>query len=175
MAKTATFTIDWEVWNSFDPNSKWSDSQFIDEPTHYLLDLLHRHDIKAIWFTVGWLADRRPNLLEKIKSDGHKIGYHSYFHRHDPADIPPDNFYRAPRFKGQKRLYSGGFWFRLMPYWWIKREVEKTGTLYIHPHDILFKHPACGIRTFDRRIGLKTSRDKLERLCREIKWNDPNG
>ena len=167
------FTIDWEVWNSFDRHSKWNPNSHIDEPTNYLLDLLQRHQIKAIFYCVGWLADRRPDLFEAIKKS-HIIGDHTYYHSTDPiVRLSDDVPFRAPRWHGEKRLYSGGFWFRLMPYWWIKKEVEKTGVFFVHPHDVILEHPKCGLRTFDRRLGLKTSRDKLERLCREVKWNEP--
>lgn len=168
---TSKFTIDWEPWNSFESHDKWNAHESIDEPTHYLLDLLRRHKIKAIFYCVGWLQFRRVDLIDLIQKDGHVIGYHSYFHQHDDDEIPNDRPYRAPRWKDEKRLYSGGFWFRIMPYWWIKREVEKTGIFFIHPHDVLLEHPDCGIRTLDRRLGLKTSRNKLERLCREVTWN----
>ena len=170
----ATFTVDFEVWNSFDRYGKWNAHEHIDEPTHYLLDLLRRHQIKAIFYCVGWLADRRVDLIQKIVKDGHIIGDHTYYHSMDPkVTLEGDRPFRAPRWHGEKRLYSGGFWFRAMPYNWVKKEVEKTGIFFIHPHDVLLEHPDCGVRTFDRRLGLKTSRDKLERLCREVKWDDP--
>jgi hypothetical protein len=164
--KKIKFTVDWEVWNSYDPHYKWDASSYIDEPTHYLLDLLRRHDIKAIFYCVGWLKDNRADLYKSIQADGHVLGDHTYFHNGRTTFSPS----REPRWKGEKRLFSGGFWFRLMPYWWIKKEVEKEGIFFIHPHDVLLEHPKCGLRTFDRNIGLKTSRDKLERLVRELDW-----
>lgn len=169
--KKIKFTIDWECWNSFQPWTLW-EVEPIKEPTLYLLDLLRRHDVKAIFYCVGWLKDRAPGLFKSIVLDGHSIGDHTYYHN---SDILTENTninipYRAPRWKGEKRLFSGGFWFRLMPYWWIKKEVEKEGIFFIHPHDVLLEHPKCGLRTFDRNIGFKTSRDKLERLVRELDW-----
>lgn len=166
----AIFTVDWECWDSFRPHPEWQDVSLIEEPTEYLLDLLRRHNIKAIFYIVGWLQSHHPLLFSKIKDDGHVIGDHTYYHSGEKSFEP----FRAPRFQGQKRLYSGGFWFRAMPYKWVKREVQKTGTFFIHPHDVMEQHPECGIRTFDRRIGLKNSRDKLEKLVREIKWSNPS-
>lgn len=170
------FTVDWEPIFSYRAyGSYWEKKDpMIVEPTYYLLDLLKRHQIKAIFYIVGWLKDKYPVLFEKIKNDGHIMGDHTYYHAlvGDQAYQSP---FRAPRWRGEKRLYSGGFWLRAMPYWWIKKEVEKTGVFFIHPHDVLFEHPDCGnvLKTFERRIGLKTSRDKLERLVREIKFEDP--
>ena len=166
------FTIDWEPWFALYPYSDFweKNDPLVTEVTYYLRDLLRRHNIKATWYCVGWLVENSNLNYQCIKAEGHVIGYHSYYHKHDPADIPQDRPYRAPKFKGEKKYYSGGFWFRVMPYWWIKREVLKTGMFYIHPHDIMLEHPECGWRTFDRLLGLKTSRDKLERLVREIKF-----
>lgn len=171
----AIFTVDWEHVNSFKPFSEWSkEKPLVDEPTEYLLDLLRRHKIKAIFYVVGFLRFSRPILFSQIVKEGHVIGDHTW--SHDVNDDQPRFLpYRAPRWEGQKRLYSGGFWFRAMPYWWVKREVEKTRIFFIHPHDVIQEHPDCGsrLKTFERRLGLKTSRDKLERLCREVKWDEP--
>lgn len=170
----ALYTVDWECINSYRPHTEWNAYESIEEPTLYLLDLLRRHQIKAIFYCVGWLEDHRPDLIHKIKSNGHTLGDHTYYHSMNPKITSEYNRpFRAPRWEGEKRLYSGGFWFRVMPYKWVKREVEKTGVFFIHLHDLLFEHPECGIRTFDRRLGLKTSRDKLERLCREVTWHEP--
>lgn len=179
----AVFTVDWEHWGSFKPYGKyWEDNDpLIEEPTNYLLDLLRRHQIKAIFYCVGWMVDNYSESFRKIKDDGHVIGDHTYYHKMPSLDMKffyerlnrKEEPFRAPRFKGQKRLYSGGFWFRAMPYNWLKKEVEKTGIFFVHPHDVLLEHPDCGLRIFDRRLGLKNSRDKLERLCREVVWNEP--
>lgn len=173
--KAVIFTIDWEPYYSFKSyGSFWENNDpLIEEPTYYLLDLLRRHDVKAVFYCVGWLTHHSPLLFSKIKSEGHLIGDHTYYHKMPLNQVTPSPLFRAPRWKGQKRLLSGGFWFRLMPYWWIKKEVEKTGCFFIHPHDVMESHPECGIRTFDRRLGLKTSRDKLERLMREVTWENP--
>ena len=167
-------TIDWEAWFCLYPYSQfWElNEPLVEEPTYYLLDLLRRHQIKAIWYLLGWLKDKRPDIFEDIQAEGHTIGDHSYFHKVDESLIYPNIPYRAPRFEGQKRLYSGGFWLRAMPYWWLKREVLKEGVFFIHPHDVLLDHPKLPNpwQNWYRHVGLKTSRDKLERLCREIEW-----
>jgi hypothetical protein len=173
----AVFTVDWEPYYSFKPYGKFweTNNPMVDEPTNYLLDLLRRHNIKAIFYVVGWLRYQRPLLFSKIVSEGHIIGDHTYYHKVNTNIVKNHGVpFRAPRWHGEKRLYSGGFWFRVMPYWWLKREVENTRTFFVHPHDVILEHPECGIRTFDRRLGLKTSRDKLERLCREVTWEKPS-
>lgn len=174
MDKKTVFTVDWEPWFCFKPYGEFWENHdpLVQEPTLYLLDLLKRHNIKAIFYCLGWLEDKEPAYLNLIRNEGHTIGYHSFIHQHDPGDVPPDRPYRGPRWRGQKRLYSGGFWFRVMPYGLVKREVLKTGTFFIHPYDVMLNHPLCDnpIKNFERNLGLKTSRDKLEKLTREIEW-----
>src|SRR3990167_24802 len=179
-----TFTIDWEPWFSYEPYSNnwehWDDQT--EEPTYYLLDLLGRHHIKAIWYCLGWLMAKKPQLSEMIQKEGHLIGWHSKYHNsseklYEPLPLAVDpSLYRAPGFKGQKRLYSGGFWFRALPYLLSKRLLERSGIFYIHPYDVMLVHPALynPIQNFKRQIGLKNVRDKLERLCREIEFSSPH-
>jgi hypothetical protein len=173
----AVFTVDWEPWYSFKPyGAFWEDNNpMVAEPTHYLLDLLRRHQVRAVFYVVGWLIKERRDLYDKIVEAGHIIGDHTYHHSMDSGRVPGVPF-RAPRWQGEKRLYSGGFWLRAMPYWWLKREVERTGIFFIHPHDLLWEHPKCEgrLQNLQRQWGLKTSRDKLERLMREVKFEDPS-
>ena len=46
-----------------------------------ILELLDEHDCKATFFTVGWIAERYPDLIKEITRAGHEIGCHSYWHR----------------------------------------------------------------------------------------------
>ncbi len=49
--------------------------------THRLLELLDRHDVKATFFVLGWVAHRHPGLVQEIHGAGHEIGSHGYWHR----------------------------------------------------------------------------------------------
>ena len=53
----------------------------ITSPTEWLLDLLDHRQIRATFFVVGWIAERHPELVQKIARAGHEIGSHSYWHR----------------------------------------------------------------------------------------------
>ena|SRR3990167_52086 len=186
MGNNTLFTIDWEPWFCHIPYcSFWEENDLlVKEPTYYLLDLLQRHKVKAIFYALGWLAERQSDLLQEIKKEGHLIGFHTFYHSKEEADygnllrkIEGHSYkepFRPPKFRGQKRLYSGGFWFRAMPYWWSKNELRKSGTFYLHPYDILWEHPKCfnPFQEFKRQIGLNTVRDKLERLLREVEFTD---
>ncbi len=49
--------------------------------THRLLELFARHDVKATFFVLGWIADRFPDLIRTIAAADHEIACHSYWHR----------------------------------------------------------------------------------------------
>lgn len=49
--------------------------------TGKVLRLLARHDVRATFFVLGWVAERFPSLVRDIARDGHEVGCHSYAHR----------------------------------------------------------------------------------------------
>ena len=49
--------------------------------THQILRLLQERGIKATFFVLGWVADRFPDLVRDIHSDGHEVASHGYWHR----------------------------------------------------------------------------------------------
>ena len=51
------------------------------ETTRRLLDLLARHDVRATFFILGWVAERYPGLVREIVARGHEPACHSYWHR----------------------------------------------------------------------------------------------
>jgi len=61
------------TWNRFDSR--------ILITTKVILDLFDKYDVKATFFTVGYIAQKYPGLIEKIKSKGHEIASHGYSHR----------------------------------------------------------------------------------------------
>ncbi len=50
------------------------------EITEQILYILYRYNVKATFFCCGKNADENPDLLARIKSEGHSVGYHSYSH-----------------------------------------------------------------------------------------------
>jgi peptidoglycan/xylan/chitin deacetylase (PgdA/CDA1 family) len=50
------------------------------DSTPQILDLLERHDIRAVFFCNGKAAEEYPDLVDSIKSKGHIIGNHGYAH-----------------------------------------------------------------------------------------------
>jgi polysaccharide deacetylase family protein (PEP-CTERM system associated) len=53
----------------------------IDIGTNFLLDLLAKHQTRATFFVLGWVADKHPELVRRIVKAGHETGCHSYHHK----------------------------------------------------------------------------------------------
>jgi polysaccharide deacetylase family protein (PEP-CTERM system associated) len=49
--------------------------------TEKLLSLFDRKNIKATFFVLGWVAERHPELIQKIHQQGHEIASHGYSHQ----------------------------------------------------------------------------------------------
>jgi peptidoglycan/xylan/chitin deacetylase (PgdA/CDA1 family) len=104
--------------------------------TLHLLDIIGRHGIKAAFFCDGKAAHRYPELVSKIKSEGHIIGNHGYLHPdgwrtslkdyvydvdraaiHTSASLfrPPYGHLRIAQYRALRKRYKIVFW-DLMPY-----------------------------------------------------------
>jgi polysaccharide deacetylase family protein (PEP-CTERM system associated) len=59
--------------------------------TLQLLDLLDRHQIRATFFVLGWVAERYPQLVEQMIAAGHEIASHGQFHV-PVYDLTPESF-----------------------------------------------------------------------------------
>ncbi|MBV9538120.1 MAG: DUF3473 domain-containing protein, partial [Acidisphaera sp.] len=59
-----------------------------------ILDLFARYDVRGTFFTLGWVAERRPPVVRKIVDAGHELASHGYGHgrvdRQDPATFAAD-------------------------------------------------------------------------------------
>ena len=45
-----------------------------------VLDLLRRHDLRATFFCPGYTAERYPDMLRRVRDEGHEIAHHGYLH-----------------------------------------------------------------------------------------------
>lgn len=61
---------DWDRWQP----------RVVDN-TRRLLDIFDRFDIEATFFVLGWVAERRPELVREIHRRGHEIASHGYSHQ----------------------------------------------------------------------------------------------
>jgi polysaccharide deacetylase family protein (PEP-CTERM system associated) len=81
-------TVDVEDYfqvTSFDrvvPRAEWDARESrVVASTQRLLDLFARHQVRATFFILGWVADRFPQLIRRIAAAGHELGCHSFWHR----------------------------------------------------------------------------------------------
>ncbi|WP_414696390.1 XrtA system polysaccharide deacetylase [Parasphingorhabdus sp.] len=52
----------------------------VERNSHAVLDLFDETGIKATFFTLGWVAERYPKLMQRIVSAGHEVASHGYDH-----------------------------------------------------------------------------------------------
>jgi len=45
-----------------------------------ILALFERHGVKATFFTLGWIAERYPQVVRRIVASGHELASHGYGH-----------------------------------------------------------------------------------------------
>ncbi|MCD6705044.1 MAG: DUF3473 domain-containing protein [Thiobacillus sp.] len=103
-----------------------------------ILGLLDEADVRATFFTLGWIAERYPQVVRRIIDGGHELASHGYGHQR-ASDLTPAAFrdditrakslledlggvairgYRAPSFSiGQDN-------------WWAVEELENAGYAY---------------------------------------------
>ncbi|MDR2187957.1 MAG: DUF3473 domain-containing protein [Azonexus sp.] len=53
-----------------------------------ILEMLDQHDTRATFFTLGWIAERYPQLVRRIAAAGHEIASHGYGHERASAQTP---------------------------------------------------------------------------------------
>ena len=60
----------------------WSNLELrVEKNTYRLLELFEQHQVKSTFFTLGWVAERCPNLIKAIVEQGHELASHSYAHQ----------------------------------------------------------------------------------------------
>jgi polysaccharide deacetylase family protein (PEP-CTERM system associated) len=110
----------------------------VERNVDVILALLDEADAKATFFTLGWIAERYPQVVRRIVDDGHELASHGYGHQR-ASDLTPEQFrgditrakhlledlggvairgYRAPSFSISRRN------------WWAVEELENAGYVY---------------------------------------------
>lgn len=62
-----------------------------EQATQRTLDLLDEFGVRATFFTLGWIADRMPELVRSVAERGHEIASKGYYH-HSIRQQSPDEF-----------------------------------------------------------------------------------
>jgi polysaccharide deacetylase family protein (PEP-CTERM system associated) len=74
------------------PSSTWDQMpRRVGFTVHSILELLARHNTRATFFILGWVAETEPALVREIAAAGHEIGCHSFWHRL-VYDLTPEEF-----------------------------------------------------------------------------------
>jgi polysaccharide deacetylase family protein (PEP-CTERM system associated) len=59
----------------------WEDlPRRVDRNTNIVLDLFADAGVKGTFFTLGWVAERHPDLIRRIVSEGHELASHGMAH-----------------------------------------------------------------------------------------------
>jgi len=63
------------------PRAKWDEAPCrIERNVDLILQLLGDADARGTFFTLGWIAERYPQLVRRIAAAGHEIASHGYAH-----------------------------------------------------------------------------------------------
>jgi len=96
---TNAMTIDVEDYfqvSAFAPHiarSEWNTRECrVERNIDIILELLDKHHTKATFFTLGWIAERYPQLVRKIVQHGHELASHGYGHER-ASDQTPEAFF----------------------------------------------------------------------------------
>ena len=63
----------------------------VERNTYRLLELFEQYNVKSTFFTLGWVAERYPQLINRIISEGHELACHGYEHIR-VTEQTPDQF-----------------------------------------------------------------------------------
>ena len=84
---TNALTIDVEDYfqvSAFAPyiaRSEWNTRECrVERNVDQILDMLACHGTKATFFTLGWIAERYPEMVRRIVREGHELASHGYGH-----------------------------------------------------------------------------------------------
>jgi len=268
MSITNAMTIDVEdyfqvsAFESVIDRSDWENiPSRIPDNVEKILLLLERHNTRATFFTLGWIAVSFPQVIADIVKAGHEIACHGWSHVR-LSDLTPESFladistsrkilqdvsgqeilgYRAPSFSvtsetlwayeklseagylysssifpikhdiyglplaprkpfviektgvheiplttvrmfGRNYPFSGGGWFRLMPYSLFRYGLKKVnneegvpGVFYIHPWELdpqqPRQHNVSTKTSFRHYLNLEKTRRRLEHLLQDFRWD----
>lgn len=95
---TNALTIDVEDYfqvSAFAPHidrADWDNRECrVERNVHRILDLLDRHQTLATFFTLGWVAQRYPQLVQEIVKRGHELASHGFGHER-ASDLTEEAF-----------------------------------------------------------------------------------
>ncbi len=145
----------------FDPAHWDSVGSRLDVGMDALLSCLDKNDTKATFFFLGWVAERRPDLVKRCLDGGHEIASHGYEHLF-LGDLGPEGLEQDLQRTEQALMAAGAprpTGFRASTFtltretWWALEILIRRGYRYdssIHP----VRHPVYGIPDFEPGISV---------------------
>lgn len=64
----------------------------VERNVAFILDLLARKNVRATFFTLGWIAERYPALVRRIVAEGHELASHGHGHER-ASDLSEQAFF----------------------------------------------------------------------------------
>ncbi len=75
------------------PRSDWNARECrVERNINAILEMLDNHTTKATFFTLGWIAERYPQLVRQIVEQGHELASHGHGHER-ASEQSEDTFY----------------------------------------------------------------------------------
>jgi len=72
--------------------SEWGERECrVERNVDRLLEILSAHGTQATFFTLGWIAERYPELTRRIVREGHELASHGYGHQR-ASDLSESEF-----------------------------------------------------------------------------------
>jgi polysaccharide deacetylase family protein (PEP-CTERM system associated) len=146
---------------SFAPERWDSVPSRLDVGMRAVLGALARHDARATFFFLGWVAERRPDLVRACLAAGHEIASHGYAHEfldelgEDGLELDLERTEHALAAAGAERPIG----FRASTFtltrktWWAFDVLARRGYRYdssVHP----VRHPVYGVPDFEPGISV---------------------
>lgn len=80
------------AFNRFIQKQRWGRFESrVEVMTDRTLELLARHEAKATFFVLGWIADQFPRVVRRVADAGHEVAVRGYYHR-SVRDMTPEEF-----------------------------------------------------------------------------------
>ncbi len=122
------------AFESYIKKNQWDSLQHrVEQNTNKILDVLDENNVNATFFTLGWVAERYPQLVTRIINDGHELACHGYEHIRVTEQSPEE--FRHDIAKSKKILEDLGgkeiIGYRAASY--------SIGANNLWAHDILFE------------------------------------
>ena len=91
------------AFESYIKKSQWDKLPHrVEKNTNRILDVLDENNVNATFFTLGWVAERYPQLITRIINEGHELACHGYEHTRVTEQLPEQ--FRVDIVKSKKLL-----------------------------------------------------------------------